>query len=262
MRITTLAVLAALFSNGAAMAASACPAHYQNGAQPEFTNQSLGNRTRDLCNTEFVVMHSGLSRTPLWSAEHLTRERVLQARKLSRENVFHPDERLHARERSELADYHGSGLDRGHTTPSGDASTMAAQNETFALSNMVPQDPKSNRGVWEHLEENTRNLALKHGDIYVITGPLFISQKLRQLNERVLVPSHLFKVIYDQKAATAAAYLAPNDASGQSQVISVAELNRMAGINFLPGVADAILNKAAELPAESESPSAKRHRRH
>lgn len=118
-----------------------------------------------------------------------------------------------------------------------------------------------NRGLWEHLEENTRNLALARGDIYVITGPLFISQKLRQVNGRVLVPTHLFKVIYDARAAAAGVYFAPNDASGQYQVISVAELNRMAGINFLPGVADAVLNKAAELPAESESPSAKRHRR-
>lgn len=261
MRHTIFAVLTAIMISGSAVAASACPDHYQNSAPPEFSNKALGNRAHELCSTEFVVMYSGLSRTPLWSAEHLTREHVQQARTLTRENRFHPDDRLSGFDRAELADFRGSGLDRGHTTPSGDASTMTAQNETFALSNMVPQDPKMNRGLWEHLEENTRNLALARGDIYVITGPLFISQKLRQVNGRVLVPTHLFKVIYDARAAAAGVYFAPNDASGQYQVISVAELNRMAGINFLPGVADAVLNKAAELPAESESPSAKRHRR-
>ena len=94
--------------------AAACPAHYVDGRPPEITNPKLDVATTELCYTVFGVMHSGVTRTPLWSAEHLTASNVEAAQDLSRENSFHAERKLPAGQRAELADYARSGFDRGH----------------------------------------------------------------------------------------------------------------------------------------------------
>ena len=61
---------------------------------------------------EFAVMHSGVSKTLHWRAEHLTRNML--SGKAERSNEFHAEERLSHDERAELNDYARSGYDRGH----------------------------------------------------------------------------------------------------------------------------------------------------
>jgi len=50
-----------------------------------------------------AVLQSGISRTPLYSAEHLTQEKL--AKPLSRTDSFHPEATFPARDRAELSDY-------------------------------------------------------------------------------------------------------------------------------------------------------------
>ena len=53
-----------------------------------------------------------------------------------------------------LADYKGSGYDRGHLAPAADfAWTKNGMSESFYMSNMSPQQPDFNRGIWKKLEE-------------------------------------------------------------------------------------------------------------
>src|SRR5690348_16097426 len=101
---------ACLWSGAGAAADTACPEHFWHGTAPVLTNPKLESRTRELCYSGYAVLHSGLTRTPLWSAEHLTRDRVAAARDLSRVNAFHPDPNLPADERSDLSDYARSGF--------------------------------------------------------------------------------------------------------------------------------------------------------
>ena len=61
---------------GPAWAATDCPEHYAGGKPPTIFKASLKPRTQELCFTAFAVMHSGVSRGPLWSAEHLLRGEV------------------------------------------------------------------------------------------------------------------------------------------------------------------------------------------
>lgn len=135
---------------------SACPEHYPQGEAPDIVNQKLAAKTRELCNTGYAGLHSGVTRTPLYSAEHLTAERLGQGRGLRRVNSFHPDERLAPSERSELSDYARSGYDRGHIAPSGDMFDPRSQDESFSLANMIPQEPSVNRGIWERIEAGVR----------------------------------------------------------------------------------------------------------
>ncbi|MDH5598865.1 MAG: DNA/RNA non-specific endonuclease, partial [Cyclobacteriaceae bacterium] len=72
---------------------------------------------------------------------------------------------------SKLSDYKGSGFDRGHLCPAADNKnsdiTMA---ESFYMSNMSPQLPAFNRGIWKQLEEQFRVWALDSEGLYVVTA--------------------------------------------------------------------------------------------
>ena len=87
---------------------------------------------------------------------------------------FRPDLRVPEKFRAGLDDYSGSGHDRGHLIASADRRASQIKNsETFLLTNMSPQKPAFNRGVWRRLEEAVRDLASLYVEMYVICGPLF-----------------------------------------------------------------------------------------
>lgn len=67
-------------------------------------------------------------------------------------------------------DYSGSGFDRGHITPSADrTATITDNSNTFFMTNMIPQAPNNNRGVWASFENHLRTL-LDGQDIYIYAG--------------------------------------------------------------------------------------------
>ncbi|MBR7540279.1 DNA/RNA non-specific endonuclease, partial [Mycobacterium tuberculosis] len=78
------------------------------GIQPKLPS-SLNENTTPLCYTGFMVLYSGVSRTPLWSAEHLTVDRLNKAQQLERVDNFHEDLNLPEDQRARLSDYTGTG---------------------------------------------------------------------------------------------------------------------------------------------------------
>jgi endonuclease G len=238
------ALLASL--SGAAWAGG-CPAYYVDGRLPEIRNPRLASATRELCYGEFGVMHSGVTRTPLWSAEYLRAENVEAAHSLTRENSFHPEPRLAPGQRAELADYARSGFDRGHMAPNGDMPDRRSQRESFTLANMVPQDADNNRHVWAGIEGAVRKMTRKEGALYVITGPAFLGAQLRKVGN-VIVPSHLYKVVYSPRQQAGAAWFVENQADARPQVLSIPELERMVGIDLLPSLTAAQKARMLRLP--------------
>lgn len=234
----------------AVAAPTACPAHYAEAVAPDLVNPKLAARTRELCYSAFAVMHSGVTRTPLYAVEHLTRERVAAAKGLDRPeaSAFHADPALPAEDRSELADYKHSGFDRGHMAPNGDMPTPAAQQESFTLANMIPQVGESNRGIWSAIEGATRHLANTRGEVYVVTGPAFKGASLQRVGSRILVPTHIFKAIYDPRRREAAAYLVANAPGKDYQRISIAQLEEVTGISIFPGITAAAQSTVLALP--------------
>jgi len=228
-------VVAGLLAAGLA-AASQCPIHYVDGRAPEIRNPKMGAATTELCYGVFGVMHSGITRTPLWSAEHLTAGNLDAAKTLSRENSFHAEQRLPANDRAELADYARSGYDRGHMAPNGDMPDRRTQRESFTLANMVPQDGEINRHLWAGIEGAVRGLAKKEGDLYVVTGPAFIGANLQKVG-KVLVPSHLYKVVYSPRQRAGGAYFVENRAGATYETLTIAQLESRIGIDLLPSLA-------------------------
>ena len=233
-------------SEGARGPAS-CADHYLDGRAPQIQNPKLASQTKELCFNVFSVMHSGITRTPLWSAEHLEASEVESAQQLTRENSFHAEPRLPAGQRAELADYARSGYDRGHMAPNGDMPNRDSQRDSFSLANIVPQDGENNRHLWAGIEGVVRKMAKKEGDLYVVTGPAFLGSNLRKVGN-VLVPTHLYKLVYSPRQKAGAAWFVENTADAKPNVIPIPELERIIGINLLPALSDEEKERMLKLP--------------
>jgi endonuclease G len=229
-------------------AQTACPGHFAGGESPDIINRKLSFKAREVCYSEFGLMHSGVPRTPLYAAEHLSQGRLALARGMKRNSRFFPDPHIPLSERAELRHYARSGYDRGHMAPSADMPDERSQQESFSLANMVPQDPANNRGVWEGIESAVRRLARERGELYVVTGPLFQGERLQRIGGAVLVPTSLYKAVYDPRRREAGAYLVENAAGAQPRKISIAELEKVAGISTFPAVSDRVKSRVMELP--------------
>ncbi len=225
-----------------------CNKHFFQKAAPTFTRQALQQGTVGLCFEAYAVMHSAVSRTPLWSAEHLTRDSLAAAKEVKREDSFHAEETLPAAQRAELSDYARSGFDRGHMAPAADMPTRKAQHESFSLANVVPQNRHNNQVLWSAIEGATRHLANVRGELYVVTGPVFESDKIERINGRVFVPTHVFKAVVDPAKDEGAAWIAKNDDSDDYQVISIGELEKRIGIDLFPKLPAAAKARAIPLP--------------
>jgi endonuclease G len=224
-----------------------CADHYLDGRAPQIQNSKLAPATKELCFNVFSVMHSGVTRTPLWSAEHLEAHEVESAQQLSRENSFHAEQRLSPGQRAELADYARSGYDRGHMAPNGDMPDRDSQRDSFSLANIVPQDGENNRHLWAGIEGVVRKMAKKEGDLYVVTGPAFLGANLRKVG-KVLVPTHLYKLVYSPRQKAGAAWFVENTAEARANVIPIPELERIIGINLLPALSEEEKERMLRLP--------------
>jgi endonuclease G len=247
MTLRSALLLSTLFSTLLLAAPTQCNGIYFNNQAPDILNTKLTPKIKELCYSEFAVMHSGLSRTPLWSAEHLYGAKLNI--KVGRSNDFHPEDRLSTNERSELSDYARSGYDRGHMSPARDFNTPQSESECFTLANMIPQDHDNNTKLWSGLEEATRSLTKQRGELYVITGPIFMGTALKRIGGRVLVPTKIYKAIYDPSSGQGAAYLVDNAPGNNYQVVSIAQIEQLSNIKLFPKMSLTSKQSPMALPA-------------
>lgn len=123
-------------------------------------------------NRHYTLGYSYYFRQAKWALEIVDPEKT----DVQRADNFRPDFRIPERFRTDLADYEKSGYDRGHLVASANQGGTEIQNsETFLLSNMAPQKPEFNRGIWKKLEDGVRLLDAQSKilETYVICGPIF-----------------------------------------------------------------------------------------
>jgi endonuclease G len=156
----------------------------------------------------------------------------------------------------QATDYSGSGFDRGHMCPSADRTiTVAANSATFLMSNMIPQLPANNQGVWANLESYSRTLVSQGNELYIISG----GQGLRYFiaNGHVAVPAQTWKVIIvlpvgsnDVSRVTTStrtiAVVMPNSGSigtdWRAYRVSVDQVEAITGFDFFSNVPSGIQN--------------------
>ena len=113
-------------------------------------------------------------------------------------------------------------------------------------------NPRNNRGIWSSIEGATRHLANIKGEIYVVTGPIFAGSTLQRLNNRVLVPTHIFKAIYDPKSGQAAAYLVENSDARGYEIVSISKIKEISGIDPFPFLSQQPKYDILDLPVPLE----------
>jgi len=136
------------------------------------------------------------------------------------------------------ADYKGSGYDRGHLAPAADmAWSEASMWASFYFSNMSPQVPAFNRGIWKQCEEQVRTWTELWDSVYVVTGPL-LRDSLPQIGgNQVSVPDAYYKVLlhYTSSNVKAIGFIILNQGSKaplESFAVSVDSVEKVTGINF------------------------------
>lgn len=199
------------------------------GGEPTIENSVRLCRAQEA----YLTVYNPDCKVPYYSAE------IITARNLEvnapRKNTFKEDPNLPDNMRSTLADYKGTGFDRGHMAPAADFHYSAdAMAESFLLSNMVPQYHNPNAGVWSSVESFAREKA-SQGAVHVISGPI-IDRDPKRIGNGVCVPSHTFKIVVDANNRTTS-FMIPNTPTASSEplesyTVPVEEIEAKSGIKF------------------------------
>ena len=143
------------------------------------------------------------------------------------------------------SDYSKTGYDRGHLAPAGDMKfSELAMSESFYMSNVSPQVPGFNRGIWKKLEEQFRNWAPNSHPVFVVTGPVLTDPISAHIGQTcsISVPQRFYKIMLDTaNPMRAIAFVLPNNSSTQplsSFAMSVDEAERITGMDFFPKLND------------------------
>jgi endonuclease G len=232
--------------------AQSCAGTHPSGSAPTIPSKLMAS-TVVRCRISFEILHSGLTRTPLWVSERLTRETVTAARDLERVDRYRPDSSLPRNQRAELSDYRRSGWDRGHMAPNDDMPNDRSQQEAFELSNISPQAPDLNRGPWKELESDVRRYAARAGVAYVVTGVLFEGGELDTLpGGRVAIPTSFWKAVHVPKDGSVV-MVAANERGARPMPMSIDAFVRRTGIDPFPSIS----RSDRETPLEIEGRDAR-----
>ena len=142
--------------------------------QPQYDNLKYGvpGRADTIVEREgYALGYIEKHEQPSWVCYIVTKEE-LSIRAAKRTNNFRADPSISTGS-AHPSDYTRSGFDRGHLAPAADMSfSQQAMSDSFFMSNMSPQRPQFNRGIWGKLEKQIRRFANREGMIVVVTGPI------------------------------------------------------------------------------------------
>ena len=196
--------------------------------------------------TGYTVSYNRKRRNPNWVAYELTAEEV--DGKEPRNGDFIPDPDLKGAQATD-EDYKNCGWDRGHLAPAADMKwSKEAMEESFYLSNISPQNNNLNRGVWKSIEELTRDAAVKHKNVLVVTGPVFTKEKgLGKIGKnKVLIPNGFYKVLLINDCGyKGIGFYCENKAGKKklsSYAVSIDSIEHITGIDFFHMLPDEIEN--------------------
>lgn len=187
-----------------------------------------------------------------WTFHQLTNETI--EGDASRNGLsFIPDEKI-TTSSALSSDYTNSGFDRGHLVPAGDFKCCQdLLQDTFWVSNIVPQNSDCNRNIWNSLEQQVRNWVKRQKRFYVFTGPVLASNlpKIGKDN-RISVPTYLYKIVVLPDVINPAntqvkAFLIPNEGGlgykFAAYATTVDTIEKATGLDFLAILPDDIENK-------------------
>ena len=225
-----------------------------------FTNHSIGQTfdyfpasttNQIIKHSYYSLSYSSANRQAEWVAYVLSKYNVLNGSE-ERTDDFRVDPLVKSGSAS-LDDYKGSGYDRGHLAPAGDMKiNSTAMSESFYLSNMSPQTPSFNRGIWKKLEEQVRGWASEYDSLYIMTGGILKFSLGTIGSNNVTIPKYFYKIIFNNTKTDkkVIAFILPNE-KGTKQLyeyaVTIDSVESITGIDFFPALPD-----STENPLESK----------
>lgn len=288
IRWSALAVIAVVLGSGCAERRRYAIAHYaplSSGLTAEQLARfqehcgefGMPEKTEDfgltyyLDSNGYVLEYAGARKIALWAAEHVTTESIHK----NFPGEYHRpgwrvEQRVPESAQAKDSDYPpwGDPWNRGHLAPNADFGSKARRNDTFVLSNAVPQYIWNNQGVWEFLEGLVRAW-VRHatrGEAYILTGGFLYDPSddpvVNPTGEgsdgiiwytamgagEVMVPTHLFKIILAPKPGETGQwesiafvlenreYDAPYRQALSENIRSINWIETRAGLNFLSAI--------------------------
>ena len=189
----------------------------------------------------FAVGYSNKYRQAVWVSYILSAEN-LALPQLKRGGKFQADPAVR-RDPVHSGEYVRSGFDRGHLAPAADMTySFETMRNSFYMTNISPQLPACNRGIWKRLETQVRRWAVREGELYVITGPIFDRKPVRMGRRGLPVPAAFYKVILDlSPPRKMIAFIIPNAGSRRRLpgfVTTVDAVEALTGCDFFANLDD------------------------
>lgn len=194
----------------------------------------------------FALGYSNKYRQALWVCYVLRDEDILKP-KVKRRNRFRADPAIRFRP-VQPRDYTRTGYDRGHLAPAADMLySVETMTHSFYMTNISPQIPGCNRGIWKRLETAVRKWALQEKTLYIITGPIFKDDAKQMGKTDIPVPYAFYKVIFDLTPPyKMIGFVIPNEPSWRrlhSFAVSVEAVEELTGNDFFFVLDDGLENQ-------------------
>ena len=182
---------------------------------------------------------------------------VTNPQSAARPAQFSPDDRIESEFRVTTDFWRDTGYDRGHMAPNWGVSICYGRNaqvETFLLTNVIPQSPELNRGLWETLEKIISNdYAQRFGQVWVICGPEFPAHPAMLHDDLIEIPDRCFKIVLrvDQDGTPhALAFEMPQTIElGHRQsdllqyLVPISEIEKQTGIEFFRALPEPVRSR-------------------
>ena len=206
-----------------------------------------GNSEQILVNKAFVTSYNKDTRNPNWSSWKLTSEHTDGIYSRDNESFFE-DERV-VTPRAVPSDYRGSGYDRGHMCPAADNRwDKTAMHESFAMTNVCPQDRDLNKNTWNEIEQLCRRWAREYGVIYIVCGPLYYNHQVKSIGmNKIVVPDGFFKVVLRTgNEPYGIGFICDNQSDEEREVLHVTTIKMIediTGYSFWKSLPDSLSNE-------------------
>ncbi|OTG88136.1 hypothetical protein B9T31_01030 [Acinetobacter sp. ANC 4558] len=221
-----------------------CLKSFYQETPPYLNKASLKVESYPLCFDGFSLVYSDLSKTALWAAEVLSPHNL---------RLIHSAEsvsmRINLSQQADLKHHKLEGYYLWKMLTTDQTSEVMEQESDFLMKNRLPLVSKEKYELLLNVEQAIRMITQQYkASVYVVTGPIFLEQVLKTMNDNTFVPSAVFKVIYIPKTGVIGAYYVPNDLSSHVKIVSVCYLEERLGMNLFPQLSEDEKRNTYKLP--------------
>ena len=205
-------------------------------------NVEIGNRVLYLCKSRYASGYDPTIRMPLWTSEVLNASMLEHLAIGETAGQFIENQKLPSGMRLNRSDFNNPYFIPGQmASPENMFTNIKGLNnvqrkerlrkvmdESFLLSNTAPMVAVNMRnGLWFELEKQIKRWLVNKGELFVVSGPLFLNGKNNGLMgvNKIPIPTHFYKIVIYPRNHGSVAYIIPNKEIRTQNTIEIINLN-------------------------------------